>query len=639
MPKVRILPEVLANKIAAGEIIERPASVVKELLENSLDAQANHIVVEIAHGGRQLIRVRDDGEGMSHDDALLAFEHHATSKLQSADDLFAIATLGFRGEALPSIASVCRLTLRTLDSQRLNADSNVGTEVVIHGGVMRSVKGIPWLQGTEVTVQDLFFNVPARKKFLKSNQTELGHIARLVTQYSVSFQQVAFKFIHDRRILLDCEAGSNLEERLHQVLGRQVVENLVSFDAAREGHRVHGFASRPHEQRSNPQSQYFFVNHRLVRDRFISNATRQAYGPALPQGTYPVLVVFVEAPPDEIDVNVHPAKTEVRFRNQELVHSLVRESVERALLQAHPIPRFSIPKSELSESEGIKYAHSMQQSSPTLPLLSHLSAHKHADRGISGAPDLLTERSENASDIIFQQHIINNNHSDIDSYTSCITLGCGNLKIKDDVPISNPDKIIQSEDNLSLLRPIGRLSNTYILAADSQGLVIIDQHVAHERILFERYLQKLQARKLISQRLLVPITFDLTSAQLLILDRIQKDLNSCGFEIEDFGGGTISITAVPADLDESDYRLLISEIIESFENESEFPSLERFFRVVAGNLACRSAVKANTQLNDDKVSWILSELSCVKFPHACPHGRPILLRVTMREIERRFLRI
>jgi DNA mismatch repair protein MutL len=377
----------------------------------------------------------------------------------------------------------------------------------------------------------------------------------------------------------------------------------------------------------------------LVRDRFLSSATRLAYGSALPQGTYPVLVVFVEAPPDEIDVNVHPAKTEVRFRNQELVHRLVRESIEQALLHVRPIPRFSVPRSEYSASEGIRYLHSTPKATSSVPQLSQLPAQEDGGIGVFDPLVRLAETPQNGDGTF----IINNNIDYINEYlqssTSCNTLHCGNLKVTDDALVIKREGITEVGDNLSFLRLIGRLSNTYILAADSQGLVIIDQHVAHERILFERYLRELQTRKVNSQRLLLPITFDLTPSQLMILEKIQNDLNLCGFEIESYGRNTISIKTVPASLSESDYRLLIAEIIEGFGEEIGYPNIERFFRILAANMACRAAVKANTQINDDKVSWILSELSKTSFPHACPHGRPILLRMTLREIEKRFLRI
>src|SRR5512136_1090386 len=337
MNKIRVLPEILANKIAAGEIVERPASVVKELLENSLDARANSIHTEIEAGGKKLILVRDDGEGMSQDDAILAFEHHATSKLQTADDLSAIATLGFRGEALPSIASVSRLTLRT---RSRDPESVSGTEVEIQGGVMRSVKPAPWDKGTEVTVRDLFFNIPARRKFLRSHDTELGHIARLVTHYALAHPEIRFTLESEGRRLIDVVAVLSVRERAYQLFGDGFLKNLVEIRGRAAEVVVHGFASQPHEQRTNPYSQFFFVNQRMVRDKVMTSAVRQAYLNTMPASAYPIILLFVELPYDQIDVNVHPAKTEVRFREQSLIHDLIRDSIQRALVGVRTIPAF-----------------------------------------------------------------------------------------------------------------------------------------------------------------------------------------------------------------------------------------------------------------------------------------------------------
>jgi DNA mismatch repair protein MutL len=337
MSKIQVLPEILANKIAAGEIVERPASVVKELLENAIDAQCRAVQVSILSGGKRSILVRDDGEGMSQDDAILAFEHHATSKLQSAEDLESIATLGFRGEALPSIASVSRLTLR---SRPANAESVSGTEVEIQGGIMRSVKPISWDKGTEVAVRDLFFNVPARRKFLRSHDTELGHIARLVTHYALAHPEIRFTLESEGRSLIDAVAVANVRERIYQIFGDGFLENLVELSGQMGSMKICGFCSRPHEQRTNPYSQFFYVNRRMVRDKVIMSAIRQAYRNCIPASAYPVVMVFLELPFDQVDVNAHPAKTEIRFRDQSIVHKLVLETIERALVQGASIPVF-----------------------------------------------------------------------------------------------------------------------------------------------------------------------------------------------------------------------------------------------------------------------------------------------------------
>src|SRR6266487_3085714 len=326
MSKIKVLPETLANKIAAGEIVERPASVVKELLENSVDAGAGSVAAALQSGGKRLIQVRDDGEGMTQDDAILAFEHHATSKLQTAEDLNAIATLGFRGEALPSMASISRLVLRT---RHPSDPAAAGTEVEIQGGTLRSVKTVSWEKGTEVTVRDLFFNVPARRKFLRSNETELGHITRLVTHYALAHPEARFSLSSEGRSLMDCVPVLTLRERVYQLFGEDFLNNLVELSGRAGDVEISGFASRPHEQRTNAYSQFFYVNQRMVRDKVITSAVRQAYRNSIPGSSYPVVLLFVRLPFDEVDVNAHPAKIEIRFRQQGLVHDLILDTIQR----------------------------------------------------------------------------------------------------------------------------------------------------------------------------------------------------------------------------------------------------------------------------------------------------------------------
>ena len=337
MNKIRVLPEILANKIAAGEIVERPASVVKELIENSIDAGSRSIHVTTQSGGKRLISIRDDGAGMSQDDAILAFEHHATSKLETAEDLNSIATLGFRGEALPSIASISRLTLRTRPD---DSEAVSGTELEIQGGVLRSVKPVSWDRGTEIVVRDLFFNVPARRKFLKTDDTESGHIARHVTHYALAHPEIRFTLQSGDRILLDTVAVSTVKERVYQLFGDGYLDNMIELSGASGPVQVHGFSSRPHEQRSNAYSQYFYVNRRMVRDKVITGAVRQAYRRCMPAAVYPVVILFLELPYDQVDVNAHPAKTEIRFHNQRSVFNLVQETIERALSHNAIVPEF-----------------------------------------------------------------------------------------------------------------------------------------------------------------------------------------------------------------------------------------------------------------------------------------------------------
>jgi DNA mismatch repair protein MutL len=348
MNMIKVLPEILANKIAAGEIVERPASAVKELVENSLDAGSRTIHVSATSGGKRSMRVRDDGEGMSQDDALLAFEHHATSKLRTAEDLASIATLGFRGEALPSIASISRLTLRTR-----REENSVGTEIEIHGGVLRSVKPIPWDRGTEIEARDLFYNVPARRKFLRSHDTELGHIARLVTHYALARPEARFTLESDGRTLLDATAVTDIKDRIYQALGDGFLNCLIPFEGRSGNVMVHGFTSLPEERRTNSYAQYIYVNRRMVRDKVLMGAIRQAYRSYIPSSAYPATILFLELPFDEVDVNAHPAKTEIRFRDQNAIHRLTFETIDRALKENVVIPSYAHRSAPPFSSGGI----------------------------------------------------------------------------------------------------------------------------------------------------------------------------------------------------------------------------------------------------------------------------------------------
>jgi DNA mismatch repair protein MutL len=616
MSKIRVLPEILANKIAAGEIVERPASVVKELLENSIDALCGAIYVSVLSGGKRFIQVRDDGEGMSQDDSILAFEHHATSKLQTAEDLGSIATLGFRGEALPSIASISRLTLKTRSS---DSDSISGTELEINGGVMRAVKPVSWNKGTEITVRDLFFNVPARRKFLRSNDTELGHIARLVTHYALAHPEIRFTLESEGRALIDAVAVSSFKERLYQIFGDGFLENLVEISGQSGSTGVHGFASRPHEQRTNAYSQFFYVNRRMVRDKVLTSAIRQAYRNCMPSSAYPVVILFLELPYDEVDVNAHPAKTEIRFREQNLVHKLVTEAIERALIQSNAIPA---------------YAHTPVQGpqfhpSPVLGMPPETAFLRRED---------LFDLTPPAASANPLQRALNYPFRDLPSEFSG--------KSEDHFPMRVlPDMLLSSEqEGKSAFQPaavriLGQLQDSYIIACDNQGLLIIDQHVAHERILYEKLAKAMQGNSVETQGLLVPLSLELSPQQAALLEEVMPELNRNGFQIEPFGGRSVLIRSAPAVAGDLDICKLLSEILEGMESEDRTLDVDRIRDRIAVGTACRAAIKVNTPLALPKMQWLLDELAQTRIPTNCPHGRPILLRFTTYEIERNFGRI
>ncbi len=618
MSKIRILPEILANKIAAGEIVERPASIVKELLENSIDAGARSIHVSVESGGKKLVLVRDDGQGMSEDDALLAFEHHATSKIQTADDLAAISTLGFRGEALPSIAAVSRLTLKT----RAGSDTAVlaGTEVMIQGGTVRSVKPVPWDSGTEVTVRDIFFNVPARRKFLKTNETELAHITRLVTHYALAYPEVRYKLESEGRILLDVVSVPTTRERVFQLFGEQFLANLVELDGSAGLVSVRGLVSKPHEQRTNPYSQFFYVNRRMVRDKVITSALRQAYRNVIPASAYPVALLFLELPFDEVDVNAHPAKIEIRFRQQSLVHDLVRDTIQQALVGVHAIPAFEhrggVPPADVWDQPG--------QGTPPA--------------GSTGAASPLEFSTPSRGSELFQRAF---SYPFREAPPTVPIHGPDHnaLKLRPDLLVGSPLEHEETVFDSRRVRILGQMHESYIIACDSEGLLIVDQHVAHERILYEKLASARLKNTVETQGLLVPQTIELAPHQLAVVDAVLPELTRNGFQVEHFGGGAVLVRAVPAVARNSDCNKLLNEIIDGLEAEDRTVDMDRVRDRIAVSTACHAAIKVNMALSPEKMQWLLDELGQTRIPTNCPHGRPVILRFSLYEIERNFGRV
>jgi DNA mismatch repair protein MutL len=616
MSKIRVLPEILANKIAAGEIVERPASVVKELVENSIDAQCRSVHVQILSGGRRLILVRDDGEGMSQDDAILAFEHHATSKLQSENDLNAIGTLGFRGEALPSIASVSRLTLSTRPAESASVS---GTEIEIQGGILRSVKPVPWDKGTEIAVRDLFFNVPARKKFLRSNDTELGHIARLVTHYALAHPEIRFALESEGRLLIDAVAVSSLKERIYQIFGDGFLENMVELADQSGSVRIHGVTSRPQEQRTNPYSQFLYVNGRMIRDKIIMSAIRRAYRNCIPASAYPVVILFLELPLDQVDVNAHPAKTEIRFREQSVVHDLVLNAVGSALTRSASIPTFEHQAATQPSRQD-----SQEPSAPwTIDRTPNVEIFDFTPPAASPNP------FQRALNYPFREVTAGALPRREDHFT---------LRVAPDMLFNSPQEFARPFQS-GTIRILGQLQDSYIIACDNQGLVIIDQHVAHERILYEKMAEAMLNSSVETQGLLVPLSLELAPHQVALIDQITPELYRNGFQVEHFGGSSILVRSVPAIAGDSDCRKLLSEILDGLETEERNLDLDRIRDRIAVGTACRAAIKVNMPLSLEKMQWLIDQLALTRIPTNCPHGRPVILRFSNYEIERNFGRI
>jgi DNA mismatch repair protein MutL len=669
MSIIHILPESVANKIAAGEVVERPASIVKELLENSIDAGASRIEVAVEAGGKRLIRVTDDGSGMTHDDALLAFERHATSKIRSAEDLFAISSLGFRGEALPSIAAVSRLMLETR-----HTSENAGTRVEIAGGRLRDVKEIAWSVGTRIEVRDVFFNTPARRKFLKSESTELGHIATLLTHYALAHPEKSFRLASLTNEILNVSPVAASRERIYQVMGGQLLEQLVEItpreramiastafqdeeDTAEATEppavRVHGFVSRPEVQKLNRNSIYFFVNRRLVRDRLILHAITEAYRNILPVSVFPVALIFLELPAAEVDVNVHPSKTEVRFRHSAFIHDFVRDSIRQALVASRPVAAFPAPKRAAFQME--EEAEVAEKLSEEQPIVGG-SASAAGTRGTGPFSPGLTRRSGGEALPSTRPSDFRLSPPRPEPRTERLALEGPGMTL-DTPPVGAPVTQQIAGTTTSILpgpsvaaraavdefpkdlRPLGQVQESFIVATNAQGLWIIDQHVAHERILFEQHVRLRLEKKVEGQRLLLPIIVELKPEQQVTFRAIAEELEANGFDVEPFGQRTVAIKIAPADIRADDAERLLLEILDGVGREAQAISLDELRGKIAASVSCHAAIKINMGLDRQKMEWLLTELGKTQCPMTCPHGRPIVLRYSLKDIQKAFKRI
>ena len=600
-PRIVKLPDDLANQIAAGEVVERPASVVKELVENSLDADARRIQVTIEYGGKRLLRVEDDGLGMAPEDARLSLERHATSKIRCVEDLAAIATLGFRGEALPSIASVARFTLRT----RARGTPG-GTEIRVVGGAVERASAVGAPEGTAVTVEDLFFNVPARRKFLKSDGAESAHVSKLMTQMALCHPAVGFTLTSAGRRLLECPPAVTLTDRVYQIYGDR--PDLVPVSRESHGVRLTGLVAALADTGPTRGPQHVFVNARIVKDKTIAHAVIDAYASASIKERSPEIHLFLDVPLDRIDVNVHPTKAEVRFADQSLIHEIVRRGVAEALGAAR-MP--ALPKDTGWAPRGNPAVVDLGAGDPAMaPDVSGggtwpWPARERADGGFAPGPSPSDWRPRSPLDVAGMM---------VTDTTSSVGLE-------------------------RVLTPLGQFRNTFIVAVDDDGLVIIDQHVAHERVLFERILQRLTAAPLDSQGLLVPMVLDLPGAGHDTLLARGEALARFGFEIEDFGGSSVRITAVPAILAMQDIDRTLRALADDLEGLDRGLVAEQAVKHIAATMACHAAVRAHDPLTTEKMTHILEELRATAYSTVCPHGRPVMFRLSRRDLERRFERI
>ena len=562
MSQIRILPEALSNKIAAGEVVERPSSVVKELVENALDAHAGRIIIEVENGGRSLIRVSDNGIGMNGDDAMLALERYATSKIYKDDDLFSIKTLGFRGEALPSIASVSKFCLVTKDEI-----SKTGSEIIVAGGRIKKVSQTGAPQGTMVTVKQLFYNIPARRKFLKSASTEMGHIADIISSIALGNPNAGFRLEHNEKIVKSWLPAPDPFDRVMDVIGTGLKSDFCKLEFNEKFISIAGWILSPAISRSTSRGIYIYVNGRFVRDRVIQHALFEGYKQRLMKGRFPVAVLFINVPFEQVDVNVHPAKQEVRFARQKEVHEAVKYVVSKAL-----------HRTEAHKWKPVETHHDFSVSEP------------------AGA----YTRSESSS------------------------------------PPKTQDQLWNKKTCFTDLQVIGRFHNTYIICESDHELVLIDQHAAHERVLYEQLKGRYKGQKGPDQSLLIPETVDLGYREAEILEKLIPELCKLGLEIEPFGGNTFAIKSAPAILAGREIRPLVVEMVEKMAETGFEPGLEKGIDKCLILMACHGAIRANQALTDAEIKTLLDQLDQCENPSHCPHGRPTWIKWSKGEVERMF---
>ncbi|MDX2480038.1 MAG: DNA mismatch repair endonuclease MutL [Desulfuromusa sp.] len=615
--KIHVLPEELCNKIAAGEVVERPSSVVKELLENSLDAGSSDILIELEAGGKRLIRITDNGCGMNRQDAFLSFERHATSKIRTDSDLFALTTLGFRGEALASIASVSRLRLRTCDN-----DEGLGQQIYAEGGKIKNADEIGLPRGTIVEVRNLFFNLPARKKFMRKEQTELGHSADVVTKQALANPMVSFRLKHNDRTMLELRREKGVRERVAALLGRSLLHDLLPLGRENGDElQLSGLISQPQLTRSAASHIYTFINGRYIRDRVVQHAVMEGYRHLLMKGRYPVVVLFLQIDPAQVDVNVHPTKHEVRFREQSMIHDFIAKSLQQTLRPAEwlekgmvessvahvgnysPEPQIQVAKTD----DKMQIDGSVRESSgyylqPVGPCQENHLSSDHTEQQLA-PPFYPPPRSGKSDDII--------------QYT---------------LPGS------EAAGFFTRLQILGQYHQSYILCQDSADLILIDQHAAHERVGFEKLRHAYAAGTIPSQTLLFPEVLELDFNSATALGDNQHELENLGFEIEPFGGKSFALKAIPQLLENRAAARLVVDVALELERIGRTGQLRESIDEILILMACHSVIRANQALAIVEIKALLQELDRIDFKANCPHGRPVMQRMTLTQIERLFRR-
>jgi DNA mismatch repair protein MutL len=581
---IKILPDHVINKIAAGEVVERPASVVKELIENSIDAGATDIFIDIEEAGKRLIRITDNGSGMSNEDARTAFLRHATSKIADDTDLESIRTMGFRGEALSSIASVSRVRL-----QSAMKGATSGALIEIEGGNVKAVSEAAAPQGTTLEISHLFFNTPARRKFLKSPSTEFSHILTAVSRQAMAHPSIRFRLTHNKKTVLELSPSPSIRERAFQLYGEEIAGNLVEFTGGGDSVHVHGLIGRPGTSRADKTYQDFFVNRRAVKNPSLTHALYSACGDMLMRDRHPVAFIFIEIDPALVDVNVHPAKAEVRFRNQSQLHDLVRDVIREGLRGT-------------GEAVRIENADRIKEAIADFGMRNAGYHFTPEGRGVFSHPLPLRERTE----------------------------------VRGDVFSSLPPV---SESPLSELHPLAQIHDSFIIAQSREGMALIDQHAAHERVLFERLQDQFGAGQVPVQDVLVPDQVELGPAQSTVLAEYLPELSKLGFMVEDFGNGTFVIKGVPALMVGADYRQLLLDILDEVNVHGKSGKMDEVRDEMLSVMACHPAIKVHRHLERQEMEKLLADLFKCRMPHTCPHGRPTIVRFSLVEVMKMFKRM
>lgn len=593
--RIIVLSEEIANKIAAGEVVERPASIVKELVENSIDAGATDIRVELEKGGCQSIKVIDNGSGIEHEDVPLVFERHATSKIYHFEDIYSVASFGFRGEAMPSIASIARVELLTRRKKDLS-----GTKAILDAGRIKEVAPAGCPEGTQILITKIFANVPARRKFLKTESTEQGACLDAITRLALAHPEVRFKVLVNGKEVFVAPEAKDMSQRIAMVMGDDFAAHCLAVEAQKENLSLTGFVSRPEYTKSNSKSVYLFVNKRFVRDNSVIHAVLSSYRQIIEPRRYPSAVLFLEMPPQDVDVNVHPAKLEVRFKDAHAVFDLVSKTISQGLADAQNSKGNFIYRLEPKEKKDFSFSTpSVREKSPTVPF------------GVFSRKNL-------------QQAI----HEDLLKRP---------VMEKTNLPVGNDKISVNEKISFTDMRYVGQYANTYLIFEGDDGLVLLDQHAAHERIILEK-LKKASAKKVISQSLLMPEIVNVTPGQIALFKEYLDFFQELGLEIEIFGRDAIAVKALPATLSQVKISEMILDIADQLSEQTQIPSLQERREKILASLACRAAIKANMILSNDEVAALCRELEATPFNLTCPHGRPITINYSLSEIERMFKR-